>query len=181
MKYEKSIKLKNNALCILKSPEAVDAKAVLNHLVLSAKETMYMARHADEILMTVAQEELYLQTMIDNPRTVMIAAYLEGEIVGVAGVHPVAPYEKYRHRSEYGISVLQAHWGQGIGFALTQGIIESAKLMGYEQVELEVVSENSAAVALYEKCGFKRYGTRPFSFKERDGSYASLDLMLMRL
>lgn len=181
MKYEKIITLKNQEVCLIKSPEAHDARKVLAHMVMSADETAFMARHSDEITMTIDQEELYLQNMIENPRAVMIAAYVGGDIVGVAGVHPVATVEKYRHRCEYGISVSKSHWGRGIGFALTQCILEAAKNMGYEQIEIEVVSENHTAVALYEKCGFERYGSRPYSFKERDGHYATLDLMFKRL
>ena len=181
MKYEKRITLKHQEVCLIQTPDVQDAKKVLEHMVMAADETPFMARHSDEITMTIEQEELYLQNMIDNPRATLLAAYVGDTIVGVAGVHPVATVEKYRHRCEYGISVLRSFWGRGIGFALTQCIIEAAKNMGYEQIELEVVSENHTAVALYEKCGFERYGSRPHSFKERDGHYATLDLMLKRL
>lgn len=181
MKFEKVVTLKKNDVCVIKSPDLQDARKVLEHMVMAADETPFMARHSDEITMTIEQEELYLQNMIENPRAVMIAAYVGDDIVGVAGVHPVANVEKYRHRCEYGISVLKSYWGRGIGYALTQCILEAAKSMGYEQIELEVVDENRTAVALYEKCGFVRYGSRPYSFKERDGHYTTLDLMFRRL
>ena len=53
--------------------------------------------------------------------------------------------------------------------------------MGLEMIELEVVCENKRAIALYEKHGFRIYGTRPHSFKYRDGSYADEHLMLLDL
>jgi len=51
--------------------------------------------------------------------------------------------------------------------------------VGYEQMELEVVSENEAAVALYRKLGFVEYGRLPHGFKNRDRS--SYDLLSMFL
>lgn len=60
-------------------------------------------------------------------------------------------------------------------------VIESAKIAGYEQLELEVVADNKRGIALYQKFGFQIYGTREKSFRYRDGSYAAEHLMLLKL
>ena len=39
----------------------------------------------------------------------------------------------------------------------------------HEQVELEVVSSNKNAIALYQKLGFQKYGTFPNNMRYSDG------------
>ena len=53
--------------------------------------------------------------------------------------------------------------------------------MGYEQLELEVVSSNERGIALYKKLGFEAYGLRKKSFKYRDGHYEDEYLMSLNL
>jgi len=60
-------------------------------------------------------------------------------------------------------------------------ILKYAKKVGFEQVELEVVSDNYKAINLYEKFGFKKYGTRSNSLKLKDGSYYTEYLMMKNL
>ena len=43
--------------------------------------------------------------------------------------------------------------------------------MGYEQAELEVIADNVNAIALYEKMGFKKYGTFLNSVKYADAEF----------
>lgn len=59
--------------------------------------------------------------------------------------------------------------------------LQEAKKMGYEQAELEVISDNANAIALYEKMGFKKYGTFPNSVKYSDGRYADAEFMMKTL
>ncbi|MDO5089733.1 MAG: hypothetical protein Q4D53_08100 [Leptotrichiaceae bacterium] len=43
--------------------------------------------------------------------------------------------------------------------------------MGYEQIELEVYSDNHRALSLYKKFGFKKWGCIPNGYKLKDGTY----------
>jgi RimJ/RimL family protein N-acetyltransferase len=61
------------------------------------------------------------------------------------------------------------HRGQNIGLRLLRGLIEEAfKLEGLELLELGVVAGNKAAIALYEKLGFRTYGVQQRYFKVGD-------------
>jgi ribosomal-protein-alanine N-acetyltransferase len=59
------------------------------------------------------------------------------------------------------IVVDAAAQGRGQGARLLNALIDSAKNSGGHVVFLEVRSSNSAARALYEKCGFQVSGKRP--------------------
>lgn len=53
------------------------------------------------------------------------------------------------------IGVSSAHQGKGLGRALLNKFVEESRSKGYHSVVLSVENENKAAIALYEKSGFK--------------------------
>ena len=181
MNYEKSIVLYDGSGCVLRSPDADDALEIIHHLRITSDETGFMARYGDEITMTPEDETNYLRSVKENPRALMIAAFVDGVLAANSGFNPAAPMEKYRLRAEFGISVKRAFWGRGVGSALLEANIEAARSAGYGQLELEVVTDNVRGIALYEKFGFQIYGTRPKSFAYRDGTYAAEHMMMLEL
>ena len=173
--------LKNGAVCRLRSPLPADAAAILHLMKVTSGETDFMARYSDEITMPPQREEKFLETTLNSPADLMICAVVDGTIVANAGLSPIAQRERYRHRAAFGISIRKEYWGLGIGSLLLSAIITCAREMDLEMIELEVVCENERAIALYKKYGFRIYGSRPHSFKYRDGSYADEHLMLLDL
>ena len=94
--------------------------------------------------------------------------------MATAGVDAVGTRDKLRHRAEFGVSVLRAYWGLGLGRALTEACIQCAKEAGYEQLELTVVAENERAIALYRKAGFVEFGRNPRGFRSRTSGYQEM-------
>ena len=92
----------------------------------------------------------------------------------------LSPYD-FDNGAKFGISVEKAFWGLGIGKALTEACIECAKNAGYEQLELDVVSDNIAAINLYKSFGFIEYGRNPKGFRSRISGWQELVLMLLPL
>lgn len=181
MRYQKTVTLKNGISCLLRNPEKEDAKAILEHMIQTSGETNHMSRYPDEITMTVEQEGQYLADLVQNPKAIMISAMVEGEIVANAGINMLSPHERLQHRAGFGISIKRSHWGMGIGSAILDAVIESAKAAHYEQLELDVVAENDRAISLYKKFGFQIFGTHEKAFRYRDGSYATVHLMVLNL
>jgi len=105
----------------------------------------------------------------------------DGRVVATAGVDAVGTRDKLRHRAEFGVSVLRAYWGLGLGRALTEASIQCAKEAGYEQLELTVVAENERAIALYRKAGFVEFGRNPRGFRSRTSGYQEIVHMLLAL
>ncbi len=85
-----------------------------------------------------------------------VAARLDGELVGYAGVSRLGrkpPYEYEVHT----IGVDKRFQGRGIGRALLDRLLEIAD---GGAVFLEVRTDNAAAIALYESVGFAVLGVR---------------------
>ena len=110
-----------------------------------------------------------------------ITGLVDGQLAGTAGISAVGKPCKLAHRAEFGIGILQAYWGQGIGYALTAACIDCARQAGYLQLELDVVADNARAIALYKKLGFVEYGRNPRGFRKRNGDYQELVYMRVEL
>ena len=111
----------------------------------------------------------------------MLGGFAGGRLVGVGNFRPAHPGDRARHRAVMGISILKSHWGMGIGTAMMHAMIDAAKTTALEQLELNVVSTNDAAIRLYKRCGFVEYGRHPRMMKYRDGTYADTVLMMLEL
>lgn len=51
----------------------------------------------------------------------------------------------------------------GLGGQIVTALIAAAREGGAHSVQLTVMADNAAAIALYERCGFIRYGVEPQS------------------
>lgn len=179
MKYYKEVLLKDGRPCILRNGSGPDAAEVYESFTLTHGETEFLLSYPDENSFDVPQEERFLMEKEKGERELELCAVLEGRIVGTAGIEAVGMKDKVKHRASFGVSVEKAAWGLGIGRALTLACIECAQAAGYSQLELDVVSANERAVALYKSVGFVEYGKNPKGFRTRGGEWQ--ELLLMRL
>ena len=140
-----------------------------------------MLRYPEEVTMTIEEEINFLNSMRENPRGIMICAFIDDKLVASSNLMAIGERYKISHRASFGIAVLKEAWHLGIGKALITEILRFAEDTGFELVELEVASTNYNAIKLYEKFGFKIYGTREDGFKFKDGTYCDEHLMLKRI
>lgn len=179
MKYYEEIFLKDGRKCCLRNGEAQDGAAVLQAFIQTHAETDYLLTYPDECTMTAEQEGAFLREKSQRADEIEIIALVDGVVAGNAGIEAVGRHAKLRHRAEFGVCLLREYWGLGLGTALLRACVACARQAGYEQLELSVASENSRAVALYEKAGFTVYARNPRGFKARTGKYQ--ELLSMRL
>ena len=98
----------------------------------------------------------------------VFGAYADGRIVGMAGFKP---YEGARERHKafvWGTYVRPEERRHGAARGLMEAVVDAAR-GAVEQLTLAVVSDNTAAVALYRGLGFEVYGTEPRALKSNDG------------
>lgn len=178
---EQLIELKNSKMCVLRSTEIKDAKKLIDHIRLTSEETDYMGRYAEEITISEDEQAQKISVEIGSPRSISICAVVDGKIVAHGVIGCIRENLKYLHRAWFGISIQRAYWGLHIGTLIMSNLKKEAVKMGYEQMELDVVTENKRAVKLYEKMGFEIMGIRPRSFKLKDGLYQDEYMMVCRL
>lgn len=112
---------------------------------------------------------------------VTLGAFLNTDLVGLLTlVREAAPPLAHRV-NVYGVSVAPPARGQGVGAALVQAGVELARSWaGVTSLYLAVMDSQPAALRLYERAGFRVWGTQPDAVR-RDGrvyteQWLSLDL-----
>lgn len=89
------------------------------------------------------------------PGATIVAAEVDGVVVGSAGLFPLGGSPRTRHAASFGISVDPSMQGRGVGHALMTAILDQAdRWLGLRRVELDVFVDNERARALYERHGF---------------------------
>lgn len=172
---------KRGRTVVFRSAEPSDAADLIRYMRETTAETPYLIREPDEFALTAEQEEAFLKKQKENPRALMLLAFLDGEHIGNCSLSEIGSYRRYAHRCEVAIALYQKYCGVGIGAKMMTAVLAEAKRAGYEQAELEVVAANRSAVALYHKLGFTVCGTLPRNIKYRDGSYADAYCMMKPL
>lgn len=100
-----------------------------------------------------------------------LVACADGEVVGQLGLHTAPHSPRRRHAAQIGVAVRDDWQGKGVGTGLMQAAVDLAdKWLNLERLELEVYTDNEAAVRLYKKFGFVVEGTLA-CFAFRDGRY----------
>lgn len=175
---ERNVQLKNGRSVLLKSALPEHAKALCRHRYITSGETHFMARYPEECGESTERMRERLESLEKDERDFLVTAFLDGEIIGDAGVTKIRNHVKSRHRCYFGISVLQEYTGLGLGGRMLELALEQAWENGFEQMELGVFSDNERAIRLYEKYGFQKTGVSPRAFKLKDGTYRDEILMV---
>ena len=182
MRFEsRTVTLKDGRTCILRPTHPDDSAAMIEYMKKTAEETPFLLRYPDEVSYTLEQEQNILTSLLDDPSTVMMAAVVDGKVAGNSSVSGIGTKRKIRHRCSLAIALYREYWGLGIGTAMIGYLAELAERIGYEQMDLEVVAENTQAQALYRKCGFQESGRRIGALKFDDGTLHDEILMVKKL
>jgi len=105
-----------------------------------------------------------------------LVAEANGVIVGQIGMQLMSSPRR-RHVGNIGMAVCSNQQNQGIGAKLLAAMINLANnWLNVTRIELEVYTDNEAAIALYEKSGFVKEGTAT-NYAFRDGRYVDAYLM----
>ena len=157
---------------------AEDTAALLEYLKIVGGETNNLSFGAEGVPLSVDEEAAYLSRQFESADNAQYLAKANQEIIGTASLNHKP--KRMSHRGVFGISLKKAYWGYGIASALTEKILSFAKENGFEQLNLEVRSDNTRAIRLYEKYGFRKLCTFPAFFKI-DGVPVDFDLMNLEL
>ncbi|HTT00436.1 MAG TPA: GNAT family N-acetyltransferase [Streptosporangiaceae bacterium] len=133
------------------------------------------ARAMAELFAAVAQERdgIATEPPVDvAERTEQFARSTDGSIVAVAGDRIVGliHVEVSRHGfGEFGMLVGRGWRGRGVGSALVRAAADWARGQGLHKLSLEVFAHNTAAIAMYRKCGFTEEGRKVRQYRRASG------------
>ena len=176
-----TVKDKKGRDIIIRNAEENDAENLIDYLKITAAETPFLIREPDEITLSIEQEQAFIKAKKDSENELLLIAEISGRHIGNCSLMSIGGYKRYRHRCDIAIALYKEYCGLGIGKAMMETVLGIAEKTGYEQAELEVIADNKPAIALYEKLGFKIYGTFPNNMKYADGSYADAYWMMKKL
>ncbi len=129
-----------------------------------------------------ASPEVWRARLAGNAGTkqVILAAVVNGRVVGNAGLHAISDNPRQKHVCSLGISITRAYQGRGVGRTLMNACLDFADhWANYSRVALTVHADNTRAIKLYESLGFQHEGRlRDYSFRE--GGYVDA-LFMARL
>jgi RimJ/RimL family protein N-acetyltransferase len=136
-----------------------DAKDLINVIKEVESNSVYMLMEANERKTTPEQQQKLLQRIKQQNNSTIFVAEEQRELVGyLIAIGGTA--QRTKHSTYLVIGILQEHRGKGIGTKLFERVTEWASINNISRLELTVVTENEAGVALYKKCGFEIEGTK---------------------
>lgn len=155
---------------------AEDAQKVLDFMKLCGSETDNLSFGAEGISVSAEEEEDYLRSMENSEQHLFLLAKDGEEIIGTASYSTLSG-KRMCHRGELGISIRKSYWSRGIGSLFLKRLLDFARNSAKaEVVSLEVRSDNTRAIHLYEKYDFKKIGTFKGYFKI-NGELIDFDIM----
>lgn len=175
---KKFISKKGNEV-ILRAPKIGDAKDItemINSIIVEDDFILFNEKQKFE------DELKWLKGKIKSNKSgnlIYLVAEVNGKVVGGADIG--CGIGRKSHVGGLGIAIMNGYREEGIGTQLMQAVLDYAKkTMKLKIVELEVYSTNERAQKLYQKIGFKKFGTLPKAIfaKKRyvDGIYMHKEL-----
>ncbi|MFF9565623.1 GNAT family N-acetyltransferase [Leifsonia sp. NPDC014704] len=81
-------------------------------------------------------------------------------VLGWAAVSPTSARPVYRGVVEHSVYVAGAAQGKGVGRALLASLIDACDAADIWTIQSSIFPENAASLALHDRAGFRRIGTR---------------------
>lgn len=106
---------------------------------------------------------------VDEPRLVAAAG---DDVVGWAAASLVSARAAYRGVIEHSVYVATSAQGRGVGRALLAAFVAAADDAGFWTIQSSVFPENTASLALHERCGFRVIGRREAIAQSSVGPFA---------
>ena len=97
-----------------------------------------------------------------------------GSVLGWVAASATSTRPAYAGVVEHSVYVAAAAQGHGVGRALLGAFLDSVDAAGIWTVQSSIFPENEASLALHERAGFRRVGTRERIARSKAGPYAGV-------
>lgn len=154
----KKLILRDGREVTIRKAERPDAPRMVEYLSVIGGESDNLTFGLNELEITIEKEEMIIESINSRDNSIMIIAEINGEIASMLSMN-CGTRPRTSHVGEFGITVRKHFWNFGIGSAMIDYMIEWAKNTNIvRKVNLRVRSDNSKAIALYKKHGFREEG-----------------------
>ena len=109
-----------------------------------------------------------------------LVAVEEGRVVGWVTLAPTSSRPCYAGVAESSVYIAESARGRGIGHALMEALLASARAGGIWTIQAGMFPENNASIALHERLGFRLVG-RFERIAQLDGVWRDTVLLELRL
>jgi RimJ/RimL family protein N-acetyltransferase len=164
--------LKDNQRCTIRSADGADAAGHLQCLRACMEDGEGLVTTPFEKQMLEDAHRQSVEHFAEAANNLLILAECAGTIVGSLDFKG-NPKLRLAHTGDFGMALLPAWRGKGIGTALLAELIAWAEAHPtIEKINLRVLSSNARAIGLYRKFGFVEEGICRREIKYEDGSYS---------
>ncbi|UJF27083.1 GNAT family N-acetyltransferase [Planococcus sp. 107-1] len=160
----------------IRSAEIQDARQLSEVRLQIDGETENMDREKGEAYIDCTGFEKIIEEDTQAPNHLFLVAEVDGAIVGFSRCEGNS-LKRTAHKVEFGVCMLQAYWGYGIGGALLSETLDWTDAAGIKKVVLTVLETNEKAIKLYEKHGFNVEGILRQDKLLSDGNYYNTVVM----
>ena len=94
------------------------------------------------------------------PAPRLVARDASGAVIGWCVLSPVSRRPVYAGVAEESVYVASAARGRGVGHALLEAMCRASEEAGIWTLQTGIFPENTASIALHERCGFRVLGVR---------------------
>ncbi len=147
---------------LIRYPTMDDVQAMQNFINELSREQTFITYQGEQVTLEAEKEYLNKQLKrIDENKTVQLLVFSKDKLIGLCTVDLAERTSS--HQGVLGIMVVKDFRGEGIGRKLMETALLEAKknLGGLKLVTLGVFGCNISARGMYEKLGFKEYGSLP--------------------
>jgi phosphinothricin acetyltransferase len=109
-----------------------------------------------------------------------LVAELDGAVAGWCALVPYSRRAVYRGVGEESVYVAERARGRGVGRALLEAVVESARAGGLWTLQAGIFPENGASLALHRAVGFREVGRRE-RIGRLNGAWRDVVLLELRL
>ena len=129
-----------------------------------------------EFQLTVEEERKFLRDTLACQPSIGLVVVVDGRIIAMGGAQGQAR-KRYKHHAEFGLTVLKAYWGMGIGRKIMETLDNWARAAGLRKATLCVFHDNAGAIGLYRSLDFIDQGRLIEHALRADGTFGDVIMM----
>ncbi|AIQ63990.1 GNAT family acetyltransferase [Paenibacillus stellifer] len=167
---------RNGITYVIRSARLEDASELSAVRLLIDGETENMDREPGESYIDADGFAQLIRTDAGSSRNLFLVAETERGIAGFSRVQG-NELKRFTHKAEFGVGVLKAYWGYGIGRQLLERSLQWADNIGIMKMNLNVLESNIKAISLYMKFGFETEAVLKKDKRLSDGRYYNTIIM----